>query len=118
MGEVTDAASERLADLRARRQANKEELRRVSDMWARTMYDKGACETRTVSLVRGRFCLALKVRARGWRGAGGAVGRSVAGNRVAAMCHSHTDLQYTAGPGLGCQVSLTNSCQLDTELRR
>lgn len=69
-GSVTNVASEKLASIRARRQANKEELRSTMDVWARNMYTKGVCESRTVAIVRDRFCLGVKVK----RGRGGGVG--------------------------------------------
>jgi hypothetical protein len=62
LGSVADAASEALQKVRHERQANTEALRTLMDTLARTMYERGASDSRTVSIVRGRYCLALKVR--------------------------------------------------------
>jgi hypothetical protein len=76
LGAVADDASEALKDIRQQRQANTDALRTLMDTLARTMYEKGASDSRTVSIVRGRYCLALKVGSGpqdvcvGWLGVG------------------------------------------------
>lgn len=59
---MSDAASEALAAVRAERQANKERLRAEVEGWARQLQQKGAAEAGAVSLIRGRFCIGVRVR--------------------------------------------------------
>jgi len=64
LGSVSDQASKALADVRARRQANMEALRKLMDDQARELLQKGASDSKLVTLTRGRFCVGIKVGAR------------------------------------------------------
>eukprot|EP00983_Pelagomonas_calceolata_P054089 1143560-Pelagomonas_calceolata.AAC.6 len=59
-GSVSDQASKDLADVRARRQANMETLRKLVDDQARVLAQKGASDSKLVTLMRGRFCVGIK----------------------------------------------------------
>ncbi len=62
LGGVSDEASEALAEVRARRRDNSEELRRLMDGLARQLYEKGASDSRSVTLIRERYSVGIKVR--------------------------------------------------------
>eukprot|EP00955_Chlamydomonas_euryale_P038981 351270-Chlamydomonas_euryale.AAC.1 len=59
-GSVLDAASEGLADVRARRAANKAALRALMNDQAKAAYQKGAADSRSVTIMRGRYCVGVK----------------------------------------------------------
>jgi hypothetical protein len=60
-GSVSDQASKTLADVRARRRDNTEALRKLMDEQARALLQMGASDSKMVSLMRGRFCVGIKV---------------------------------------------------------
>ncbi|KAF5840879.1 muts domain V-domain-containing protein [Dunaliella salina] len=64
-GSVSDQASKELADVRARRQANMESLRKLVDDQARALAQRGASDGRLVTLMRGRFCVGIKAGRQG-----------------------------------------------------
>mmetsp|Transcript_12639 Transcript_12639/g.33478 ORF Transcript_12639/g.33478 Transcript_12639/m.33478 type:complete len:923 (+) Transcript_12639:28-2796(+) len=64
-GSVSDQASKDLADVRARRQANMETLRKLVDDQARVLAQKGASDSKLVTLMRGRFCVGIKAGRQG-----------------------------------------------------
>jgi hypothetical protein len=62
MGEVRDAASDKLAEVRQQRRANLGQLRGVVEAAAAAMKLLGASEEGTTSIIRDRFCVGVKVR--------------------------------------------------------
>ncbi len=58
---MTDRASPALEAVRAERRASGSALRRLMDELARGAFERGAADSRAVTLLRGRFCLGLKV---------------------------------------------------------
>jgi DNA mismatch repair protein MutS2 len=60
---VTDEASTKLADVRRRRRDNAKQLRQLVDQTALGLLQKGSSDGKMVSLMRGRFCVGLKVSA-------------------------------------------------------
>ena len=59
-GEVADAATPRLADIRARRRANGQELRRSIEQWARDLGQRGVSEHGQPMVRRNRQCVSVK----------------------------------------------------------
>ncbi len=57
-GRILDAASERLAEVRAERRQNMQELRRKLDEWARLLHSKGVSE-RPQARAQGQAALVL-----------------------------------------------------------
>lgn len=61
---MIDAASPELGELRCQRRDNLQQLRSRVGTLARELVAKGASDSREPSLVRGRFCVAVKVNMR------------------------------------------------------
>ena len=59
-GEVADAATPRLGDLRARRRANAQELRRSIEQWARDLGQRGVSEHGQPMVRRNRQCVSVR----------------------------------------------------------
>jgi hypothetical protein len=62
LGYIVDKASEKLASVRTRRSENKVRLRALMEEQARLAFSKGSSDSRSVSIMRGRFCISIKVR--------------------------------------------------------
>jgi DNA mismatch repair protein MutS2 len=67
-GSVSDGASEALAAVRVERRDNSDALRRLVEEVARGLFAKGASDTRSVTLIRDRYCVAIKVCVCVWGG--------------------------------------------------
>jgi hypothetical protein len=64
MASVVDGASEALAQVRAERRDNLASLRQGMEETARALWQRGVCEAREPNIIRGRFCIGVKVRRR------------------------------------------------------
>jgi hypothetical protein len=62
-GSIIDEASEALAAVRKERRDNLASLRTSVEELARSMWQRGVCEMKEASILRGRFCVGVKVRA-------------------------------------------------------
>ena len=59
-GELADEATPRLGDIRARRRANGQELRRSIEQWARDLGQRGVSEHGQPMVRRNRQCVSVK----------------------------------------------------------
>ncbi|GAX74806.1 hypothetical protein CEUSTIGMA_g2253.t1 [Chlamydomonas eustigma] len=59
-GYITDEASGKLASVRSQRSENKTKLRALMEEQARLAFSKGSSDSRSVSIMRGRFCISIK----------------------------------------------------------
>ncbi|KAK9823927.1 hypothetical protein WJX72_006408 [[Myrmecia] bisecta] len=64
-GRILDQASPRLAEVRAKRQANLQALRSGMEEWARKLHQQGVSERAQVVMRRGRSCVPVKVGRQG-----------------------------------------------------
>ncbi|KAG1678593.1 hypothetical protein FOA52_012600 [Chlamydomonas sp. UWO 241] len=60
VGYVTDGASEPLSAVRRQRAANRTALRTMMEEQARAAFAKGTSDSRSVSIMRGRYCIGIK----------------------------------------------------------
>lgn len=63
-GSILDTASEQLESIRASRAENLSAVRQLVTGIARELQQKGASEVREPTIMRGRFCVAVKVNHR------------------------------------------------------
>ena len=62
LGSVSDAASESLARVREERRENASALRTLMNDMMRGLFEKGASDSKSVTLMRDRYCVGIKVR--------------------------------------------------------
>src|SRR6476469_7670284 len=60
-GSVSDEASATLAAVRVERRDNADKLRQYMEEVARGLFAKGASDSRSVTLIRDRYCVGIKV---------------------------------------------------------
>ncbi|KAL6764861.1 hypothetical protein V8C86DRAFT_2464886 [Haematococcus lacustris] len=65
LGSVADEASEALATVRGQRRDVNARLRSAMEELARTLHDKGASDSRNLSIMRNRLCVGLKAGRKG-----------------------------------------------------